>query len=330
MIGVSNSAPRLPVLVSVKVPPPSSSGRDLVRAGPLGQVGDLARDPAEAEVAGVVDDRHQQPALGVHRDAEVLGVVVGDRAGLLVDRGVHRRVRLERLDGGLGEERQERELDALAGLEVLLRLLPQVRDPGDVGLDDGGQLGADLQRLDHPPGDDRRAAGTSSPCGRAPRCPAWRPGTGSAARRRRREPARRRRGLLGRGEHVLLADPAADAGARDASPGRRRWSAASRRTSGVTYAPPPSPEGCCAAGACGATCGGGAERRATAPAARRWRRSRRRAGRRGGGGLGLGAACGSCSAGASCCGASCCGACCRGLLLGGGAARSRRRPSRCR
>ena len=51
---------------------------DLVGAGALGQVGDLAGEAAEVEVAGVVDDRDQQAALGVDRDAEVLGVVVGD------------------------------------------------------------------------------------------------------------------------------------------------------------------------------------------------------------------------------------------------------------
>ena len=82
MIGVSNSAPRLPVLVSVKVPPDSSSGpillsrvRSARSAILLGQAGDV-------QVAGVLDDRDEQAALGVDRDAEVLGVVVGDGAGL--------------------------------------------------------------------------------------------------------------------------------------------------------------------------------------------------------------------------------------------------------
>ena len=86
MIGVSNSAPRLPVLVSVKVPPPSSSGVILFVRVRSARSAILRAMPADAEVAGVVDDRHEQPALGVDRDAEVLGVVVGDRAGLLVDR----------------------------------------------------------------------------------------------------------------------------------------------------------------------------------------------------------------------------------------------------
>ena len=54
---------------------------DLVGPGPLGHVGDPPRQPGEVEVTGVADDRHDQPPLGVHGDAQVLGVVVGDRAG---------------------------------------------------------------------------------------------------------------------------------------------------------------------------------------------------------------------------------------------------------
>ena len=63
---------------------------DLVGPGALGQVGDPLGQAGQVEVAGVVDDRDDQAALGVHRDAQVLGVVVGDRAGLDVDRGVDR------------------------------------------------------------------------------------------------------------------------------------------------------------------------------------------------------------------------------------------------
>ena len=77
MIGVSNSAPRLPVLVSVNVPPASSSGATWPPwCG--GEVADLAGQAADVQVARAVDDRDHQPALGVHRDAEVLGGVVGD------------------------------------------------------------------------------------------------------------------------------------------------------------------------------------------------------------------------------------------------------------
>ena len=92
MIGVSNSAPRLPVLVSVNVPPDSSSGRDLVGAGALGDVGDLAGQAGDRQVAGLLDHRREQAPLGVDRDREVLAVVVGDLALLGVDRGVQARV----------------------------------------------------------------------------------------------------------------------------------------------------------------------------------------------------------------------------------------------
>src|SRR5688572_22485365 len=86
---------------------------DLVGAGALGEVGDLAGQPGDVEVSRVADDRDEKAALGVDGDAEVLRVVVGDLALVYVDAGVELRVRLQRLDGGLGEERQERELGAL-------------------------------------------------------------------------------------------------------------------------------------------------------------------------------------------------------------------------
>ena len=91
--------------------------RDLPGPGPGGQVTDLAGQPADVQVARVVDDRHHQPALGVDRDAEVLRVVVGDLVS--VNHRVELRVHLQRLDGRQREERQEAQLDALAGLEVL-------------------------------------------------------------------------------------------------------------------------------------------------------------------------------------------------------------------
>src|SRR6185437_12010172 len=99
MIGVSNSAPRLPVLVSVNVPPARSSR--VAWPDATGDVADLAGQAADVQVARAVDDWHDQPALGVHGDAEVLGVVVGDLRGFRVDDRVELRVHLERLDGGL-------------------------------------------------------------------------------------------------------------------------------------------------------------------------------------------------------------------------------------
>ena len=107
-------------------------------------------------------------------------------------------------------------------------------DPGDVDLDHGGQLRADLQRLDHAVGDDlaqpRQLLGPAAHrgVGRGRRATASRPAGAP------RDAAAARCGrLLGGGEHVLLADPAADAGAGDRARSTP-CSAASLRTSGVT------------------------------------------------------------------------------------------------
>jgi len=71
--------------------------------------------------------------------------VVRHRAVCHVDAGVHRRVCLQRLDHGLGEERQVGELHAFTLKELVLHLVAQVRDTRHVGLDHGRQLGGDLQ-----------------------------------------------------------------------------------------------------------------------------------------------------------------------------------------
>jgi hypothetical protein len=59
---------------------------DLARARAVGEIGDLAGQSGEVEIARVVDDRYEQPPVGVDGDAQVLGVVVGDRLRLGVDR----------------------------------------------------------------------------------------------------------------------------------------------------------------------------------------------------------------------------------------------------
>ena len=150
--------------------------------------------------------------------------------------------------------------------------VPEPGDRGHVRLDHGGQLGGGLQGLHHPLGD--HLAGPGQPLGAAalagrrrgrlrrlraglagPPGPRAAPGGGCAGSWRRAGRRSRRRGrgriglsglgrrarglaavlLAGRVQHVLLADPAADAGA-----GHRArsmpCSEASLRTSGVTYA----------------------------------------------------------------------------------------------
>ena len=77
MIGVSNSAPPLPVFVIVKVEPLSSSGLTLL-SRVRQQIVDALGQPGDIEVPGVLDHGHEQAARRVHRDADVLDVVVGD------------------------------------------------------------------------------------------------------------------------------------------------------------------------------------------------------------------------------------------------------------
>ena len=241
MIGVSNSAPRLPVLVSVNVPPDSSSGLDLAGPGPRGQVGDLAGQAAQVEVAGVVDDRHHQAALGVDRDAEVLGVVVGHLRVGRVDHGVDHRVDLERLHRGEREERQEAQLDALAAPRspawpaarsraiAVTSASTTVVSWADVCRDSTIRWaitwrGRDIRWVVP------RSADGRSPAGTVPTARPWAAGRavaragpgGAAAGGRGAARGRGCRGLLGglglapgagRVEDVLLADPPADAGA---------------------------------------------------------------------------------------------------------------------
>ena len=211
---------------------------DLVVAGAGGEVGDVPGEAGDVQLVGVRDHRDEQAARGVDRDGQVHGPVVGHLLALLVDRGVELRVLLERLDRRLREERQVGQLDALAALELGLGLRAQPGDAGDVDLLHGGQLGRHPQRLGHPLGDHLaqprqldRAARLGGALGRGGLRAAGRPaddavgGSRSAAAGAAcfSSPAPASgRGLLGGGEDVLLADPAAHPGTRDRWPGRRR------------------------------------------------------------------------------------------------------------
>ena len=149
----------------------------------------------------------QQAALGVDRDAHVLGGRVDD--AVAVDRRVDDRVRRERLGRRQREERQEGELVAGLREELALDPVAESRDARDIDLDHGGELGGGRHRDDGALGDDLAQA---------------RHRHGGAAQRRglERRAGRRsgcRRGSGGRGvrrDDVLLADAAADTGAGDA------------------------------------------------------------------------------------------------------------------
>ncbi|EME96437.1 ABC transporter ATPase, partial [Streptomyces mobaraensis NBRC 13819 = DSM 40847] len=186
---------------------------DLARADLARQLRRLLGDARDVEVTRTLDDRGHQALLRVDGDADVLGVEVGDGALVLVDPGVDDRVGLQRLDGGLDEERHRGELDALAGGEAVLGLGAHPHDLGDVHLDHGAELGLAVQRLHHVVGDDlaharhldRLTAQRGRLQGR---------GLGSGGGRGGR--GRRGLGGLGGGQDVLLADAATDAGALDA------------------------------------------------------------------------------------------------------------------
>ncbi len=213
------------MLVTVKVPPLSSLGPILLSRVRAATSAMRLASPAMLRSSAFLDHRHQQPARGVHRDRQVHVAVVGHLLRLGVDRRVELGERLERFDGGLGVEGQEGQLDALAPLELGLSPGPQLGDPGDVDPLHRGQLRGDLQRLGHPLGD-HLAQPRHLHGGTRLRAVGGRAGDGGRLARGRRGPAGRglgglglglrfRGGLLGGGQHVLLADPPADSGAAD-------------------------------------------------------------------------------------------------------------------
>ena len=154
MIGVSNRAPTEPMLVMLKVPPESSSGPILPLRVRSATSAILPARPARFRLPASAMTGNQQALVGVHRDRQVLGVVVGDFLLVLVVGRVDLRVLLQGLGDGLGDEGQEGQLDAVLGLEGVLGLGAQLGDLGHVDLVHLGQLGGDVQRLAHAAGDD--------------------------------------------------------------------------------------------------------------------------------------------------------------------------------
>src|SRR5699024_3202131 len=134
MIGVSNRAPTEPMLVTVKVPPASSSGPILllrVRSATSSMA--LAR-PATLSSPASLTTGTSSPRGGVHGDGEMLVIEVGDLLRLEVVLGVDLRVHLQGFDDGLGEERQVGQLRTVLGLERFLVGLAQLDHAGHIDL----------------------------------------------------------------------------------------------------------------------------------------------------------------------------------------------------
>src|SRR5690606_37090728 len=87
------------------------------------EVGDAGRDLGDRLRRRVAQNRRVETLGRVDRDREVLVVGVDDVVA--VDRRVDDRVRLERLNGGQREERQEGELLARLREEVVLVLVAE-------------------------------------------------------------------------------------------------------------------------------------------------------------------------------------------------------------
>ena len=203
---------------------------------------------------------------------------------------------LERLDQRGSEERQERELDAFAPLEVGLGALAQPGDRRDVDLDDGGELRGDLQGLHHAGRDELPAPthllhATAGVRGRDAafldrgRCagasgrrsvPLGRPGCVQLLPRRGRP--RAARSAAASTSDLRMRPPTPVPVTVDRS---TPFSLASLRTSGVTYVPATSSSSASASGAAEAdrgagACAGGGRLRGRRGLRGWWRLSRRR------------------------------------------------------
>ena len=102
----------------VKVPPCISSILSAPSRARRAEIGDRLLDLGQRLVIAVAHHRHDQPALGADRDADVIVVLVDDVGA--VDLGVDGGNLLQRLHAGPHEEAHEAELDAVLLLEQLL------------------------------------------------------------------------------------------------------------------------------------------------------------------------------------------------------------------
>src|SRR5262249_34035942 len=186
---------------------------------------------------GVLDHRHDEPALRSNRHPEIEVVLVDDVVA--VDRGVDRGNLVQRRHAGTREERHESEPDAVLLLEAILVLRAQRHDAAAVDLVEGGENGRCVLGGDQPLGDALADAGHrhalfAVACG---------PGRRTRGRRRRRGRRGRRidrngggrGGGAGGGAGVVRAGPG----------GARRWRCMS---TSPLVSRPPLPEAAIAVG----------------------------------------------------------------------------------
>ena len=111
--------------MTVKVPPRSSSGVSLPRLRRFGEALDLGVELVERARVAVAHDRHDEPLLGLHRDADV--VAVEQHEVVAVDARVQLRELLQRGGDGLQHARQQ-----LLQVDVAEVGLLDPRDRGDL------------------------------------------------------------------------------------------------------------------------------------------------------------------------------------------------------
>ncbi len=147
MIGVVTMPPRGPRLVIVIVEPDSSSRRALPRARGVGEARDLGRARPEIERFRMADDRDQQPAVGLGRDADVHGGESRHDALRVVVPRVELREGPDGEHDGAHQERQHGEVPARAA-PFGVQPCAQRFELGDVDFLDVGEM-RDAQRVLH-------------------------------------------------------------------------------------------------------------------------------------------------------------------------------------
>ena len=121
----------------------------LLVACALSQIRDALSDVSQGHILNTLQHRNQQTLRGIHSDADVHRVVVGDLLGLRVVGRVDVRVLHQCLSRGLHKEVQVRDVHAMLIDECRLHTLPQLRHASDVCLLDVGELCSGLQGLHH-------------------------------------------------------------------------------------------------------------------------------------------------------------------------------------